>query len=71
MYRVWFAILAVLVAGVLLSGLAYDASLLAPYLMRAIARVGPAAARIISIVTSLIGVYFAIWAGLRYRSRSQ
>jgi hypothetical protein len=71
MYRVWFASLAVLVAGVLLSGLAYDASLLAPYLMRAMVRVGPATARIVSVTASLIGVYFAIWVGLRYRSRSQ
>lgn len=69
MYRVGFAVLAVLVAVVLLSGAAYDASILAPYLTRAMVRVGPATATLISMMASLIGVYFAIWASLRHRSR--
>lgn len=71
MYRVGFAILAVLVAAVFLSGAAYGASVLAPYLIHAIVHAGPATAMIISIVTSQIGAFFAIWAGLRYRSRNQ
>lgn len=55
MYRVGFAILAVLVAAVFLYGAAYGGSVLAPYLMHAIVHSGRATAIIISIVTSQIG----------------
>ena len=71
MVRAGFAILAVLVAAVLLSGAAYYAAFLAPFLIRAMAHAGRQTAIVISIVTSLGGGYLAIWISLRDRSRSR
>ena len=71
MYRVGFATLAVLATVVLLYGLAYGASVLAPYLIHLNVHAGRTTAIIVSIVMSQIGGFFAIWAGLRHRSRDQ
>jgi hypothetical protein len=71
MYRLCVAIAATLVAVVLLTGAAYEASNLASYAIRAAAHVRPAVTMMISMIISLGGAYFAIWMGLRHDSRNQ
>jgi hypothetical protein len=71
MYRVGFAILAVLLAAVLVSGAAYGAGALAHYAVRAITHIRPAATAIVSMTISIGAMYFCIWIGMRHRTRGQ